>query len=278
MIHHLCSTNPDDYGTIRFKSSIASLNSVVMYRIASLSTIASFSLTTNDDYMVIETTAPETQTNESTNTSNNEPQTNEPELIELRFQFQNHGAYDLRTLAYTLNTLLTGQLVSIDEGLPIELNVSMDSTNRLIISANKEFTIKEASHGVKLLLGLYHTSLPISSTQKQIIMPSVPYVSLGNCLYLAARTDFVSVVNTEDKEIAYSIAYKVNELLYSGYPISCKIPGNWSIIHSDSLSTLEFQLVDFQLQPVKLHAPLYVSIEIQNLSNNQPEDFIKFIE
>lgn len=292
MIHHLVSTNPEDYGTIKFRSSISSLNSVIMYRVSSLSTIASFSITTDDDYMIIETTPPEpvggeeeeedfVEEEETVNngeTTTNEEEEEGPELIELRFQFQNHGAYELRSLAYYLNTLMTGQLVPVDERLPIELGISMDSTNRLILYADKEFTIKEASHGVRLLLGLYHSTLPISSIQKQILMPSVPYVSLGNCLYLTARTDFVSIVNTEDKEITRSIAYKVNEILYPGYPISCKIPGTWSIIHSDSLSTLEFQLVDFQLQPIKLHAPLYVSIEIQNLSNNQPDDIMKFIE
>ena len=253
MMYHLVSTEPTNYGTVKFRSSISSMNSMVMYRINSLSTIASFSMTTPDDYMIIETTL-------------------DGETIELQLNFQEHGAYDLRTLTYTLNTLFEGELVPIGGELPIELTVSMDSTNRLVISANKHFSIKEASHGARLLLGLYHTSLPISSTQKQLMMPSVPYVSYGNVLYLTARTDFVSVVNTDDKEITRSIAYKVNELLYPGYPINCKLPGSWSIIHSDQLSSLEFQLVDFMLQPIVLHAPLYLTLEVEPLDRvNQLE-------
>ena len=220
-----------------------------MYRINSLSTIASFSITTPDDYLIIETTL------------DNEP-------IELTLHFQEEGRYELRRLAFELNNLFEGQLVPVDEELPITFSLSMDSTNRLVISANKEFVIKDASYGAKLLLGLYHSNLPISSTQKQLLMPSVPYISYGNVLYLTARTDFVSVVNSEDKEITRSIAYKCNELLYPGYPINCKLPGNWSIIHSDSLSTLEFQLVDFMLHPVKLHAPLNVTLEIERLDKS----------
>ena len=248
MLYHLVSTNPDNYGTIKFRSSIATMNSVVMYRIHSLSTIASFSMTTPDDYLIIETTI-------------------DDETIELRLNFTEHGAYELRTLTHDLNTLFEGQLVPVDESLPIELNVSMDSTNRLVMTANKEFNIKDASHRVKLLLGLYHSTLPIQSRTKTITMPSVPYISFGNVLYLTARTDFVSVVNTEDKEITRSIAYKTNELLYPAYPITCKLPGSWSMIHSDQLSTLEFQLVDFMLEPVILHAPLYVTLEIERLDN-----------
>ena len=249
MLLHLVSSDPDNYATIQFRSSINSMNSMVMYRIQSLSTIASFSMTTPDDYMIIETTL-------------------ENEAIELTLHFQEHGAYDLRTLAYELNNLFEGQLVPVEEELPITLSVSSDSTNRLVISANKEFVIKEASHRARLLLGLYHTTLPIASTQKQIMMPSIPYTSYGNVLYLTARTDFITVVNTNDKEITRSVAYKVNELLYPGVPVCCKLPGNWSIISSDQLSSLEFQLVDFQLKPVVLHAPLYLTLEIERLEKS----------
>ena len=259
MMYHLVSTDPTNYGTVKFRSSISSMNSMVMYRIQSVSTVASFSMTTTNDYLIIETTL------------NDEP-------IELTLYFQEHGAYDLRTLTYTLNSLFEGQLVPVNESLPIELNISMDSTNRLIISADKEFSIKEASHGAQLLLGLYHTTLPISSTQKQLIMPSIPYVSYGNVLYLTARTDFVSVVNTDDKEITRSIAYKVNEILYPGYPINCKLPSQWSIIHSDQLNSLEFQLVDFMLCPVILHAPLYLTLEVERLDNMNQANSLNLME
>ena len=259
MTHHLVSTNPDDYGTIRFRSSISSLNAIVMYRVASLSTIASFSMTTPEDYLLIETTI-------------------ENEVVELTLHFNEHGAYELRTLTYELNNLFEGNLVPVDGDPPITFSITMDSTNRLVISANKEFVIKEASHGARLILGLYHTALPMASIQKQIVCPSVPYLCLGNVLYLMSRTDFVSTINIDETEINRSICYKVNELLYPGVPIVGKLPGPYSIIQSDQLSTLEFKLVDFQLYPVKLHAPLFITIEIQNLTNNQPEDVLRFIE
>lgn len=244
-MYHLVSTNPCDYGTIRFRSSIGSMNSVVMYRVASLSTIASFSMTTPDDYLVIETTM-------------------ENEAIELTLRFTEHGAYDMRTLAHELNNLFEGQLGSSEE-LPITFTITMDSTNRLIISANKEFVIKEATHRARLILGLYHDFLPMVSTNKQVCCSSVPYLCYGNVLYLTSKTDFIATLNIDNKEVNRSICYKINELLYPGVPISCKLPGSWSIIHTDQLSSLEFQLCDFMLQPVKLHAPLFITIEVQRL-------------
>ena len=251
-MYHLVSTNPNDYGTIRFRSSIGSMNSVVMYRIASLSTIASFSMTTPDDYLVIETTL-------------------DDEAVELTLRFQEHGAYDMRTLAHELNYLFEGQIASVDESLPIQFLITMDSTNRLIISANKEFVIKEASHRARLILGLYHDFLPMVSSNKKVYCSSVPYLCYGNVLYLTSKTDFITTLNLDNHEINRSICYKVNELLYPGIPVSCKLPGNWSIIHSDVLATLEFQLVDFMLQPVKLHAPLFITIEVNRLDTKTNE-------
>ena len=260
MIHHLVSTNPDDYGTIRFKSSVASLNSIVAYRISSLSTIASFSMTTPDDYMIIETTI------------NNEP-------VELTLHFEEHGAFEQRELIYYLNTLFEGQLVSLEDEPPIVFTILMDSTYRLIIGADKEFNIIDASYRVKLLFGLYHSSLPLSSIQKQIKCPSVPMLSYADVLYLTSKTDFVSVVNIDNREETRSICYKVNEIIYPGVPISCKLPGSWSMIHTDSLGSLEFRLVDFNLQPIILHSPLFITIEIQNLNSmNQSEERTNLIE
>ena len=132
MLYHLTSSDPNNYETIKFRSSINNMNSMVMYRIQSVSTIASFSMTTPNDYIVIETTI-------------------ENEAVELTLHFQEHGAYDMRTLTNLLNNLFEGEIAPIDEVLPIELTITMDSTNRLIITANKEFVIKEASHGAKLL-------------------------------------------------------------------------------------------------------------------------------
>ena len=110
MTHYLVSTNPRNYGTVKFRSSINTANCMVAYRIAAISTVASFSMTTTNDYMIIETTL-------------------EGEAIELTLFFQNHGAYEMRTLAYELNNLFEGDLVPVEGDPPIEFLVTTDSTN-----------------------------------------------------------------------------------------------------------------------------------------------------
>ena len=78
-----------------------------------------------------------------------------------------------------------------------------------------------------------------------------------------------SVNNKDGNEESLSIAYKTNEILYPGFPVMCKIPSQWSIINSSQLNQLEFTLVDFQFKPVKLHSPLYITIELNNPNNLQ---------
>lgn len=203
------------------------MNASVLYRINSLSFLANFSLTTSEDYLTINS--------EGTKTT---------------YRFQDKGQYDL---TYDLGQLLTGYTVSInDRGL-------------LVITGSKEFSITEASHNVQLLLGIYHSQLPIHSSAKTIVSDSVPYTSYGNVLYLMARTDMVCSVNNQSgEEESLSIAYKTNEILYPSFPVMCKIPGQWSTISSAQLQQLEFRLVDFQFKPVKIHSPVYLTLEINS--------------
>ena len=232
---HLVSTDPNNYSTIKFTSSIGKMNTPVMYRINSLSFIANFSITTEDDYLVIQS----------------QQQT-------INITFQDKGKYEL---VYDLNQVLTNNQI---EGYTF----SMNDRGQLVLTGSQEFSIINASHNVKLLLGLYHCTLPIASNTKILTMPSIPYRSYGNVLYLTARTDMICSVNNKDgDEESLSIAYKTNEILYPGFPVMCKIPNQWSIINSSQLNQLEFTLVDFQFKPVKLHSPLYITLEL-NYSNN----------
>ena len=232
MLCHLVSTDPNNYSTVKFTSSISKSNASIMYRVSSLSFIANFSITTPDDYLDI-------RIDDTTH----------------RIQFPDKGRYEI---PYDINQLVSTQL----EGFSITLN------DKGLLELNKpdtQFSIIDASHNVKLLLGLYHSTFPIHSSNAKIIMPSVPYRSYGNVLYLTARTDMIcSVNNKEGNEESLSIAYKTNEILYPGFPVMCKIPSQWSIINSSQLNQLEFTLVDFQFHPVKLHSPLYITLELNN--------------
>lgn len=245
MILHLSSDDPACYNKIKFKSSFVNNECNVMWRVSNLSTIASFSIVTNEDYMKIKTASG----------------------YELKYVFEEHGAYDKYSFINDINNLLSGQIVP-EEGLPFELSIQMNDKGLIDMYGSESFSIVDATHRVKLLFGMYHSDLPIESNDNVIHFVSCPYLCLGNILYLTARTDAVCLTNARGDEESISIAYKVNEILYTGFPIASKMPGQWNMIAANQLQQLEFQLCDFMMEPIQLHAPLYITVEIESIYKN----------
>lgn len=245
MIIHLTSNDPNDYAHLRIQTSIGKLHQTVRYRVVSVSTIASFSVTTPSDYLIIKC-----------------------EGVSMRFVFPEHGPYDV-FLASEIVHVLTLDDSTFDPAnpgqiLPINyIDITSDTKGLLRIEAEKDFELVDASHRAKMLLGLYHSKLPLRSENKMLQMESFPLACLGNILYLVPRTDAVCVTNARGREETHSIVYKLNEILYNGFPVISKTPGEWYTIQLNELQTMEFVLTDFMLEPVILHAPLNVSIEIE---------------
>ena len=256
MIYYLSSKNPANYGSVPFVSSFTPFmaSKRVSYRISSLSTIANITVTTDEDFIVI----------------NDE-----------RFSFTNHGAYDPNMLEMELNSILSPYRVSIrSDGL---LSIS---------SLSGSVRISEASHRVKMLLGLYHTELPIEGASAApegdwcsddpsewrgqvtaVVCPSSPYLCYGNVMYLMARHGPpVGFNGTKNNEEYHCIVYKSSEFMYRGLPIICRHDGVTIRTTAEAFCSLEFTLVDMMLQPIQLMAPLHLTVELS--SDDTLIDFI----
>ena len=231
MLFYIQSTDSSCYQTIKFSTNTFNGNDKLEFRINQLSTIATFLITTIDDYIIFE--------------------------IDGRshtYYFQERCKYDRDTLASELTTLF--EHFNVVDNLSGTLTVTgKDST--------KDFRIIDASHRAKLLLGLYHTQLP-TILNKSLNIKSVPYTCYGNNLYLRSRVS--SIVGFNDfmnNDIYISLCYHVFEILYSGMPIISRQPGSFTKIKPTDLTNLEFNLVDFQTEPVLLKAPLSVVLEVR---------------
>ena len=227
---HLSSNRPEKYDSIKFTSSLTQ-NQTIMYRLLSLTTTASFSITTSDDYLEI------TRLSDGSNH---------------RYYFSDRAEYNIETLATTLNKMFAVGA--------FQITASLGEDCLLRLSANEDFIIKNCTHRAKLILGLYHAT-QFRSSECVLKCPSVPYLCYGNILYLMARTDAISIINARGNEESQSIIYKTNEVLYNGFPVNCKQPGTWFKIKINELQQMEFILVDFMLEPVVLHAPLFITLE-----------------
>ena len=193
-----------------------------------MSTIANISVTTRDDFIVL-------------STGN--------DILDL-IPFNDHGPYDPNMFERELSAILNPYTVSID------------SLGRVNIGSSEGFVkIVDASHRVKLLLGLYHTELPIEGIS--ICCPSAPYLCYGNVLYLLAhRGPPVGFSGSKNTEEYHSIVYKSSEFLFKGLPVICRHDGVTIRTTADSFRSIEFTLVDMDLQPIVLKAPLHVTIEV----------------
>ena len=236
---HLTSNDPNNYSSLKLNTSIGKSDEMVMYRVSQVSTIASFSITTQDDYVMLKDA--------------------ENEIIEVRFD--NHGPWDRYTLAVDLQKVFNNAV----DGRSLKITVQENDRGLLLLTGNKNFEVIDASHKAKLLLGIYHSKLPIRSVGMTIAMESLPMTCLGNVLYVIARTDAVCMTNARGQEESMSIAFRINEVFYDGFPIVSRTEGDWFIIKSSELQRMEFALVDFQLEPVVLHAPLNMTIQIKSI-------------
>ena len=202
--------------------------------------MSNFLLTTDEDYFTIE-----------------------HEGQEYRFDFSNCMDYE-SSLTKTLTTFL--------EALP-DITLSIDSRNRFkfVSQSNKSFKIIEATHRAKLLLGLYHTQLPIISnwdieTRLQaVIAPSPPITNYANKLYLVSLQGQAVHSIKDGLEYTPSVACSIDSFVKSGLPLIKDFDLNpiKTVVQASDLSRSSMTLVDFQFEPVVLLSPLFITLKIK---------------
>ncbi len=255
MLFYLCSSDPDQYSIIKFSASPSLGNNPLLFRINQLSTIASFKITTVNDYITFRVS--------QSSSSQSEISQNGVDDVEIKINFEDKCEYERDELASTLSAIFTD----------VAITVTFNDGGTLTLShSSNSFDIIDASHRVKLLLGLYHTALPVESIGNQIKIKSTPYHCYGNQLFL--RSKISSVVGFKDSdqgETYISLCYHVFEIFINGIPIISKTPGTLTKIKPSDLSNLEFTLVDFQNEEIILNSPLMLVMELisENVSHAQ---------
>ena len=123
----------------------------------------------------------------------------------------------------------------------------MNDHGTLKFTYSSEFSIVDASHRVKLLLGLYHSTLPLNSefddTYWRVDAKSVPLTCYGNVLYLRSKISSVVGFSNNDSVSYISLCYHIYEILIPNVPIITRVPGSYFPISNQSLTNQEFELV-----------------------------------
>ena len=246
MIYQIQSNDPNNYGELTFEPIIPWNTERVEYRITGVNTYSNFLITTSDDFI-------EFSINETCLTT----------------QFQDRVNYEIEDLARILTELFTtcDVTVELDASGVLLFKAPIESAKQSASQASRseraEFQIVRASHRVKMLLGLYDTELPLTSSNSVIKASSAPLVSFGNVLYLQSLQG--SNIGTRVDKNYYSapIIYPLNTFMKSGLPIISNKKQDKVTVNIDAAKCIKIRLVDFKFEPVILRNPLFVSIKIK---------------
>ena len=227
------SKDPNNYGTVSFNPDIPWNTHKVEYKVTNLNTFTNFLITTDDDYIELKTSG-------------------DPRQYKI---FKNKTSYELEEVIKLLNEELPVTCTVTDTGV-----ISMEDT--------KEFQIIDASHRVKLLLGLYHSKFPINSNaSKSIIADSTPMLTYGNVLYLKSNQGNALGMIIEGNRYHSPCIYRINNFLKPGLPIISNQKGDKVIVNAEAAKTITMQLVDFMYEPIVLKSPMFVTLKIKLIPN-----------
>ena len=159
----------------------------------------------------------------------------------------------------------------------------LDTASRIHFFAQNPFELSEATYNVKLLFGLHDIDLPlvskynenITTPQKQeIAIQSTGYTLSTPVLYLLSNVGAKTFTNKLSKNCKVNdslrTAMRINNSFSANYPIVSGNNDYQTVIKSNDLSNIDFQLVDANLHELALLAPLYLTIFVQPL---QDEDY-----
>ena len=225
MIYSLSSSVPEHYETINVNINIPWKCEQVKYYVSNVNTMSNFLITTEEDFLLI------VMEGEEYNITFTNKTDYESSLIS-----------DLKKLFGCYEKTKTAVIEKNEQG-------------NLKITLDKDFQIKDASHRVKLLLGLYHTALPVSSTDKVYVCSSPPITNYANKLYLVSLQG-QAIHATKDS---------IDTFIKPGLPLIKDFDINpiKTVIQAADLSRSSMTLVDFQFEPVVLLSPLFVTLKIK---------------
>ena len=233
------STNAKEYDVIRTNLQIPNSN-VSRLTVNNLTTKASFIVLGKDDYVII---------------NGNKYNMND-----------DYGEVPTDTFAEILNFLFEGNE---------EITVAVDTVKRLVLNSESEFVINDMSYNAKMVSGFYNDSFPIESvfngSNYQVLAQSVGYSMLTPILYLVSNLGSKCYDNIDNNYCNHKILMRVSNSFSANYPI---INGNaefQSIVPTNSLSDIEFKLVDANRKQIRLLSPMYLSINVEAVESTDED-------
>lgn len=182
---------------------------------------------------------------------------------------------NVETLASLLNKLFKDNELLID--------VSIDTARRFIFTSDSKFTINTMTYNYKLITGFFNSNFPIYSDYKDDVY-FIKANSTGFCLstpvlYLLSNIGTLSYRNVNENDLSGSkIVMRINNSFSANYPIIVNNAEFETLICSNDLSCLELTLTDAYLKEIQLLSPIYLSIQVKAIPDEQITSLIEEIQ
>ena len=162
----------------------------------------------------------------------------------------------------------------------VQVTGTVDNVGRLTLKGKSAFTINDMSYNTKQVTGFYNDIFPLKAEESlddndetiyTVRSSSVGYPMLSPILYLVSNLGAKCYDNVDEMYCDRKILMRVSNSFSSNYPI---VNGNAefaSIVPINSLSNIEFRLVDANMHDVKLLTPMYLSIQTDTIENENDE-------
>lgn len=254
----ICSYDPEHYNRIDVNLPSPQTRNAKMI-ITSLTTKCSIVVLNNDDFIQITVIRKE-------------------KAEALRAKAADDVLNEFKRFNYTLNfkssytNLNVESFVELlkEQTSSIGIIPEIDYTGRIILTSKLyNFMITNASYNVIQLLGIYNQTLPISGEHKNGSW-SLACSSVGNylstpILYLVSNIGKSSFRNLNDAMNVSKIILRINNAFSADYPIVVSNADFEVVINSNDLSCAQFTLVDANMHEIKLLSPMYITIAIHGV-------------
>jgi hypothetical protein len=140
----------------------------------------------------------------------------------------------------------------------IELEVT--NSNRLLFKKlDRDFTITAMSYNMKQITGFFNTEFPLSSNNHLILAPSIGFHLSTPILYLISNLGSRCFVHKARTSSDNRVVMRIINSFSANFPIVSNNAEFSTMVNSNSLSDVWFQLVDANMRPIKLLLPMYIS-------------------
>ena len=158
--------------------------------------------------------------------------------------------------------------------------VYKDNSGRLVLARVDRYRIKQMSYNCTLLTGFYNTTFPVEAKLDEeaglyvITANSVGFNISTPILYLVSNIGMQSYRSNKDELRGARIVMRINNSFIVDCPIVVNNADFSTNVLSNDLSMLEFTLVDANMHEIQLLSPMYITIHIEAVKD---EDIISHI-